>query len=71
MQPGDRVLYWPPTLAGRQRVGTLRTTSGQSALVLFAGDAWPQWVPLARLLPLLEDAAGWLQPALLPGDSQH
>lgn len=60
-QPGDRVLYQPPTLAGQARAGIVQAISGQSALVLYDGDRWPIWAPLARLLPIHEQASGWAQ----------
>lgn len=65
IRPGDRVLYLPPTVAGQQRVGTVRTTSGQSALVLYDGDQWPTWVPLARLWPVIDHASGGAQLLLI------
>ncbi|HMR01735.1 MAG TPA: hypothetical protein PKA43_00025 [Candidatus Competibacter phosphatis] len=64
MQPGDRVLYMPPTLAGRQRVGVIRAVSGRSACVQFDDCDWPQWAPLERLLLLLPDQDGYAQIAL-------
>lgn len=58
---GERVLYMPPTLAGRQRTGTIKSVSGASALVLFDDCSWPQWAPLERLLPIMDYADGWAQ----------
>lgn len=49
MSRGERVLYTPPTLAGRQRMGTVLAVSGQSALIQFDDTPWPQWAPLERL----------------------
>jgi len=69
LQPHDRVLYQPPTLAGRTRAGTVIVTSGQSALVLYDGDRWPIWAPVARLLPIHEQASGWAQILLVPAVS--
>lgn len=65
MQKGDRVLYMPLTVADRQRTGMILAISGQSALVQFDDVDWPQWAPLARLLPLLSPTAdGYAQIAL-------
>ena len=60
-----RVLYLPPTLAGRQRTGTVQAVSGVSALVRFDDCVWPQWTPLARLLPILGIQDGWVQLCLV------
>jgi hypothetical protein len=64
-KPGDRVLYLPPTLVGQQRVGTVQTTSGQSALVLYDGDRWPTWAPQVRLWPIIDHASGGAQLLLI------
>lgn len=65
MATGDRVLYMPPTPLARQRTGTILAISGQSALIQFDDVDWPQWAPLARLLPLLSPTAdGYAQIAL-------
>lgn len=65
MATGDRVLYMPPTPTMRQRTGTILAISGQSALIQFDDVDWPQWAPLARLLPLLSSTAdGYAQIAL-------
>lgn len=61
MSAGMRVLYVPPTLAGRQRTGTIRTISGVSALIQFDDCSWPQWAPLERLLPIVDYVDGWAQ----------
>ena len=61
MTQNSRVLYLPPTLAGRQRTGTVRAVSGVSALVRFDDCVWPQWAPIARLLPILDVHNGWAQ----------
>jgi len=65
-RPGDRVLYQPPTLAGQPRAGTVQAISGQSAYILYDGDRWPTWAPIARLLPIHEQASGWAQILLVP-----
>lgn len=79
MATGDRVLYMPPASspggthsAGERslslpkgRTGTILAISGQSALIQFDDVDWPQWAPLARLLPLLSSTAdGYAQIAL-------
>lgn len=61
MIAGMRVLYMPPTLAGRQRTGTICTISGVSALIQFDDCDWPQWAPIERLLPIIDHTDGWAQ----------
>lgn len=60
--PAERVLYCPPWRS--PRAGTIRAVSGQSALITFDDCDWPQWAPLARLLPLLSFTDGYEQIAL-------
>ncbi len=61
MTPGDRVLYLPPTLAGRQRTGTVQAVSGVSAKVLFDDCVWTQWAPISRLLAMQDAQNGYAQ----------
>ena len=61
MTQNSRVLYLPPTLDKRQRTGTVQAVSGVSALILFDDCVWPQWAPLARLLPIVDAQNGWAQ----------
>lgn len=53
---GDRVVYTPPQPSpiwgGSSRVmeGVVVAVSGVSGLVLYAGERWPRWGPLERMV---------------------